>query len=152
MTIVAYKAKSDLEVDDLGEEFRSFILPGEYEAQCITSKEFRQYGGIKKLALTWELTLSGTNEVRIPQFFNMDHKVFKENSFYYEAWVIANNCRRPQRRTRAHMSPKIFLGIIGKVIVVTVKPKFENGDLKPEVFHYSKVQRLLSLSSNRGMK
>lgn len=152
MTIVAYKAKSDLEVDDVEKEFRALILPGEYEAQCSGSKEFRQYGGLKKLALTWELSLSGMPEVHLPQFFNMDHRVFKEHSFYYEAWVIANNCRRPQRRTRAHMSPKIFLGIIGKVIVVTVKPKFENGDLKPEVFHYSKVQRLLSLSSNRGMK
>ena len=115
------------------------------------AEEFKQYGGIKKLALTWDFSLAGMERIRVPQYFNMDHKVFKENCFYYEAWVIANNCKRPQRKTREHMSPKIFQNVVGKVIVVTVKPKFENNEFKPEVFHYSKVQRLLALSFlNRG--
>lgn len=134
------------ENDMAPESFRPLIPPGEYEAQCIGFKEFRQFGGLKKIALNWDFTISGKEGVQLPQYFNMEHKTFKENSFYYEAWVLANNCVRPRRRTRSYMPPEVFVNIIGTVIVSTVIPKFENGKPKPEVLHYSKVQRLLSLS------
>jgi hypothetical protein len=146
MTIALLKPNAELKSDTTEESFRPLIQPGEYLAQCIAFKEFKQFGGLKKLALTWDLTLSGMEGVRLAQYFNMEHQTFKENSFYYENWVVANNCTRPRRRNRAYMPPTMFTNIVGAVLVVTVSPKFENGKPKPEVFHYSKVQRLLSLS------
>ncbi len=128
------------------EEFRQLIMPGEYNAQCIGFKEFRQFGKGKKLVLMWDFTLSGRSGIVLPQYLNMQHKTFKEYSFFYVAWVIANNYRRPRRRTRQYMTPNVFKNIIGKVLVETVIPTFENQTPMNEVFHYSKVKRLLSLS------
>lgn len=146
MNSIALKRQDELEFEQDKPEFKPLIKEGEYEAQCIGIKEFRQYGGTKRLALSWKVFVKGLDGVVLPQFFNMDYKIFKETSFYYQNWVLANNCQRPLRRNRQYMSPKVFKNIIGRVIVCTVIPKFSNGASKPEVFHYSKVQQLLSLS------
>jgi len=122
------------------------IEQGEYEAQCIAYKEFRQFGGKQKLCLEWDFSISGGQGIILPQYFNMEHKTFKDNTKYHTDWVIANNLIRPARPTRAYMSPKIFINVIGIVSVKTCKPKFGNGKEKPDVFHYSVVECLYSLS------
>ncbi len=121
------------------------IKAGEYKAQCIRVKEFKQFGGLPKLVLEWDFTLSGKEGLVLPQYFNLAHKKFKIHTHYYGCWTIINNCRRPLRPTRAYMTPKIFLNAVALVLVGTSIPKFPDGTDKPEVFHYSVVRYVKKL-------
>jgi len=125
----------------------TLIEAGEYEAQCIKYKEFRQFGGLPKLCLGWDFTLSGKEGLRLPQFINMAYNKFKMTTFYYRNWVIANNNMKPLRPTRQYMLPKIFLNITAIVVVETVEPLFPDGAKMPEPFHYSKVSFIKRLTT-----
>ncbi|MFH1328982.1 MAG: hypothetical protein ABIH76_09130 [Candidatus Bathyarchaeota archaeon] len=126
------------------------ITPGEYEAQCIKYREFYQFRG-PKLCLEWDFTLSGKQGLILPQYFNMAHKSFKDSTYYYKCWVIANNLQKPRRRTRKTMSPKIFLNITATVFVVTVIPKYPNTNTPmPAIFHYPKVEFIKELTTTNN--
>jgi|GEM_PF-5835154 len=143
-------AGADWEVEQEG--FLSLIEPGEYDASCVKVKEFQQYGGLKKLCLTWNFSLSCKEGVLLPQFFNMEHKKFSETTSYYKAWFMANGYKRPSRRTRLYMPPKIFEGVMGTVMVVTVRRKFPDGTDMPTEYDYSKVSFIRKiLNRNNGV-
>lgn len=128
------------------------IPEGKYEAQCIKYREFRQYRE-DSLCLEWSPTDASHFGVILPQFFRMKYSRYKATTKYYTAWVTANNCVHPTRPTRKYMSPRIFENVIGIVTVRTVRPKFANGEPKPECFHYSVVDELLQLSvPNNGAR
>lgn len=118
------------------------IKAGEYKAQCIRVKEFKQFGGLPKLALEWDFTLSGKEGLVLPQYFNLAHNTFKTTTKYYRCWTIINNGRRPVRPKKNYMSPKIFLNAIALVLVDTSIPKFPDGTDMPEVFHSSVVMTI----------
>lgn len=120
-----------------------FIPPGEYEGICIDHCKFTDRGCLPKLCLTWKVEVMNDQCVTLPQYFNLCHKVFKDRTKYCTAYIIANDCRKPLKRKIELMSPKIFLGIRGRLSVTTVVPKFDNGEDKPSCFHYSKVHELL---------
>lgn len=128
------------------------IPEGKYEAQCIKHHEFKQFRE-NSLCLKWSLIDARHFGVNLAQFFRMNYSHYKATTKYFTAWVIANNYVYPTRPTRKYMSPRIFENVIGIVTVRTVRPKFANGEPKPECFHYSVVDELLQLSvPNNGAR
>ena len=121
----------------------TLIPPDTYDGVCVSQKVYKQYKGLKKLCLEWEVELMNGNTVKLPQHFNLKYTSFKNTTKYYTAFVIANESRKPTRRTLNYMSPKLFLGLKAVLQIKTTIPRFDNGTDKPEVFHYSIVSEVL---------
>lgn len=133
-----------------GKYVPTLIPEGKYQAQCIAQNEFIQFRE-PMLCLEWSLIDPPYSGLVLPQYFRMKYARFKDNTKYGTAFIIANDGRRPVRATRKYMSPRVFKNIICIVTIETVRPKFDDGELKPKVFEYSKVQDVRELLvSNKG--
>lgn len=102
--------------------------------------------GEMRLYLRWKVITSGMcHGVKLFQSFKY-YERWGTQSRFYEAWTVANGAR-PKVRTR--MSLSIFKNKIFSACIRTVKPEYEDGPMKdkpkPDIFHYSIVDRLLEV-------
>lgn len=137
---------SDEEVQDIAGSATSDPFPlipeGEYEAACVKHEHSRYLAKEKRLYLHYQIISGEFEATKLFQAFNYNYKSFSRASKYYVEWSLANKAL-PRRRDK--MSPRVFLNKAFKVKVVTVKPKHGDGTVKPEMFHYSKVDRIIEV-------
>lgn len=128
-----------------GDEFiaperRPLIAEGAYEAQCIKIEKAYSHSSSRKLFLHFKI-FDVKNFKNPPVLFmamNDPGKKVSAATNYYKNWVIANGNRVPKRKDR--MPLKVFQNGIFEVRVETVKPRFPDGEERPECFHYSVVR------------
>ena len=125
------------------------IAEGEYLAACCEAfgpYQSRAYG--LKVYLTFQIIEGPHVGEKLRAFFKSSRY---PTSRWYIAWSIANNAL-PSRN--AKLSPRIFRNKGFRVLVTTVRPRHKitgpNGKTilgveMPEIFHYSKVDTILSL-------
>jgi hypothetical protein len=131
-------------------EDRKLIPEGKYTAQCVEAK--RSMVGVEttkgtfartpKVVLRFFITEGKYQGEEIPMFLNVNYKRIPFGSKFYQCWVIANDCNKPNRREKGRMSLEIFKDHIFTVGVKTVKPRFRDGTEKPEPFWYSRVDEI----------
>ena len=129
-----------LEDDFIAPEKRPLIPERKYEAQCIKVDKHRSHSRSKKIFLKFKI-FDGINFDNSPILFmamNDPGDKVPVGTKYYENWVIANGNKVPARKDR--MPLKVFLNGMFEVHVGTVKPKFPDGEEKPDCFHYSIVR------------
>jgi hypothetical protein len=129
-------------------EDRKLIPEGRYTAQCVEAK--RGMVGVTttkgtssrtpKVVMRFKIVDGKFTGEEIPMYLNINYKSVPAGAKFYQSWVIANNCRKPNRRDR--MPLDIFKGHIFTVGVKTVRPKFGDGTDKPEPFWYSRVDEI----------
>lgn len=138
-----HKSPKDKE-EDLGYKPKSdplsWIPEGEYDAVCIKVEKSRYLGSEKRLYVHFQIVDGEYQETQLFETFNINYQSFPRRSKYYTDWSIANG-GLPKRRDR--MSPKIFLKKVFRVKVRDVKPLYEDGKAKPEMFKYSVVDRIV---------
>ncbi len=123
------------------------IPEGEYEAVCfkVESKPYR--GSEKRLYLHFKI-VDGTNQgTKLFATYNIKYKSFPRASKYYTDWSIANGSL-PKRRDR--MPGMVFKEKLFCVKVRDARPTYDDGTIKPDMFRYSVVDRIIEiLSGNR---
>lgn len=125
------------------------IEEGEYEASCIKVERKKYRQDENKVYLKFQITTFGEHIEKHLFMAMKDYgRKVRRGSKFFTAWVIANNGIKPRRGER--MTMKVFHNKIFKILVVTVKPKFDTGHPKPESCHYSKVQHILELVAGGG--
>lgn len=140
--------KSDLNEDPIAGEGRELIPEGKYTAQCIEAKKGMvgvettkgTYARTPKVVMKFRITAGQHQGKEIPMFLNINYRRIPSGSKFYQCWVIANDCKKPNRRDR--MSLEKFRDHIFTVGVITVKPKFKDGREKPDPFWYSRVDEI----------
>ena len=140
-------------------ECRTKIPPGKYELTCFKAErtkiwhEGKNGWGKSEKIILWFEVLQGEHMGKVlPMFLplkldergNATGKV-PQGSNYWKFWCIANGVRRPQRARLKEMPLSKFTGKVFKAEVVTVEPKWINGEQQPELFHYSRVSILYEL-------
>lgn len=124
---------------------RPLIPDGVYEAVCNRAEvvEFFKFGRARKIILHFEIY--GGDHTGSVLFLAMacprvGGKV-GIGSKLYANYLIANGGIAPGRRDRMTLS--IFKRRMFRVMVKTVKPRFEDGAEKPGRFHYSIISELI---------
>lgn len=118
------------------------IPAGIYEAVCINSQKSKYLGKERRLYLHYQITSGEYFNTIIFQSFNNNYKSFPMASKYYIEWSLANRAL-PKRRDK--MSPDVFLKKAYRVKVTTVRRKYSDGTFMPEMFNYSKVDRIVEV-------
>jgi hypothetical protein len=129
-------------------EDRKLIPEGKYTAQCIEAKRGMvgvetskgTYARTPKVVMKFKIIDGQYRDEEIPMFLNVNYKQIPFGSKFYQYWVIANDCIKPNRRDR--MPLEKFKDHIFTVGVKTVKPKFRDGKEKPKPFWYSRIDEI----------
>jgi hypothetical protein len=121
---------------------RPFVPEGNYEAVCVKFEVKKYLGSEKKLYLHYEIMQGVHIGTKLFQAINYKYRSFPKASKYYTEWTVANGAL-PQRRDK--MSPRIFKDRAFLVKVKTSKPKYDDGEFKSELFHYSIVERIIEV-------
>ena len=118
--------KKDLSEDPIAGEDRKLIPEGKYSAQCIKAK--REMVGVEttkgtyartpKVVMKFRITDGQYQGEEIPMFLNINYKRIPSGSKFYQCWVIANDCKKPNRRDR--MPLEKFKDHVFTVEVITV--------------------------------
>lgn len=124
------------------EDPRPLIPEGSYEAVCIKHEISPYLGKGKKLFLTYQIIQGEYMGIKLFQAINHNYNAFSPSTKYYTEWTIANG-DMPKRKDK--MTPRIFKDKAFLVKVKTTKPKYEDGEYKPEKFHYSTVERIIEV-------
>lgn len=143
-----YLGKNDSGEFLIAGEDRPLIPEGKYSAQCIEAKKALIGVGttkgtstkIQKIVLKFRIIDGQFQGKEIPMFLNVNYNRIPSGSKFYQAWTVANDLRKPNRRDR--MSLGVFRGHVFTVGVKTVKTKFSDGTEKPEPFWYSRVDEI----------
>lgn len=126
---------------------RPRIPEGDYEAVCFKAESKPYRGSEKRLYLHFEIIDGPYQGTKLFATYNVKYKSFPIASKYYTDWSIANEAL-PRRRDR--MSATVFKDKLFHVKVRDVKPTYEDGTHKPDMFHYSVVDRIIEkLAGNR---
>jgi hypothetical protein len=132
---------------DHEEEYDVLIPEGTYEVKCCKHEAKTYFSGAKKLKIVWEVVSPLKHAgVKVESYCNYEYKKFPKKSKYWGWWVTANNNIKPPRPYKTWMTPRKFEGKVFEVYVEVIKPKFKNGQIKPEVHHYSLVTDLISIT------
>ncbi len=133
----------EMENEFVADEQKPLIPEGEYQAECIKIDKGRSHSNAWKLFLKFKIYDWMNLDDNPILFMAMNYPTRKvpTGSKYYKNWVIANHNKVPKRGDR--MPVKIFKFNFFKVRVRTVKPKYPDGKLMPECFHYSVVDFLI---------
>ena len=143
-----------MDLYEIWNENRTRIPEGRYSLRCVKAAKSSfwlegkgGWGKSEKVMMMFEVFSTGDyHGALIPMFFALsDDGKIHQGSKYYQCWCVANGLRKPARGRLKEMPPSKFLNKVFSGDVVTVKPKYENGQEQPELFHYSKVQRLYEL-------
>jgi len=137
-------AAADLEFE-VGDDPRPLVSDGQYEAACVGAEvvEFFKFGRSRKALLHFEI-YSGPEQGKrlfLPMVAPRPGEKVRRGSKLYANYLVANGGVPPGRRDR--ISLKIFKRRLFRVMIKTVRPRFEDGSEKPELFHYSVVSELL---------
>jgi hypothetical protein len=138
---VSPEAKSEAATDPICEQdpYPRYV-PGNYEAQCIEVKIYRDpQFHCWKAQLVFRLVPDGG---RVLKFFHMgigDKPKAGPRSEYRRAWVIANDAPPKKRQT---LSRSIFLGKIFEVQIADVKRRHD-GREHPACVVYSVIKDIL---------
>lgn len=126
--------------DFIAPEKRPLITEKKYEAQCIKTEKAYSHSSSRKIFLHFKIVDWMNFDDPPVLFMAMNDPGSKPSAGtkYYQNWVIANGNKMPERGDR--MSTRIFLNGMFEVYVETVRPKFPDGEEKPECFHYSIVR------------
>lgn len=116
------------------------IPKGKYEAVCIKTDVSKYLGKEKRLYLHFKIIAGEYSETKIFGIYNYNYKSFPRGSKYYTDWSIANGAL-PRRADR--MSTRIFKGKVFLVKIRDAIPRYDDGTPKPEMFHYSVVDRIM---------
>ena len=137
----------DLEDTDDNSEESPLIPKDTYEIKYCSHEVGYYFGKAEKLKIVWQIVMPIKYAgLKIPSYCNYAYKKFPKPSKYWSWWVVANGNRKPERTEKSRMSPQIFKDKVFEACIETVKPKFRNGKVKPDVFHYSQVTDLLSIT------
>ena len=136
---------TDNDFTKLGDDFiapekRPLIPEGVYEAQCIKIERHRSHSSSKKIFFHFKIFdwMKLDDQPVLFMAMNDPGKKVSAATNYYKNWVVASGNKVPERKDR--MSLKVFQNGMFEVRVETVKPKFPDGEEKPECFHYSVVR------------
>lgn len=119
-----------------------FIPAGIYEAVCIKQEPSKYLACERRLYLHYQITSGEFMAIKLFQPINFKYKHFPRGSKYYTEWSLANKAL-PKRRDK--MSPNVFLNKAYKIKVTTVRRKYPDGTFMPEMFNYSKVERIVEV-------
>lgn len=124
---------------------RPLLEEGVYEAACVRAEiiEFHRFGKARKIILHFEIVggAHGGERVFFPMSALKPGGRVGRGSKLYASYLIANGGKPPGRRDR--LSLKVFKHKLFRVRLGTAQPRFEDGKLKPQQFHYSIVSELL---------
>ncbi|MGR3296152.1 MAG: hypothetical protein ACUZ8A_08005 [Candidatus Bathyanammoxibius sp.] len=123
---------------------RPRIPEGECEAYCFDVRKSKYLGNEKRLYVWYRITEGKYEGTELFCSYNINYKSFSTNTKYYTDWCIASG-RLPTRGDR--MSPQVFKNKVFLVKVREAKPKYDDGTYKPEIFWYSVVDRIASVSA-----
>jgi hypothetical protein len=134
-------------------ENRTKIPPGRYILKGLGGKVVKiwhegkhGWGQSKKIVLWFEVVGGIHNGVTIPMFLTVrNNGKIPQGSKYFTAWCIANGLERPKRNRLDEMPLARFKNKVFETLVVDVKPRWNNGDEQPILFHYSRVDTLYNL-------
>ncbi len=115
------------------------IPAGNYEVQSFKVEKRPYLSGERKLYVHYRIIDGEYQGTELFCSYNFNYRAFPKGSKYYTDWSIANE-GRPTRRDK--MSPNIFRNKIFCVKVRDAEPKYGDGKPKPEMFHYSVVDRI----------
>lgn len=122
------------------DDYIPLIKDGNYEAICFKAEKADYLGSEKRLYLHFRLMNCEFSGAELFCAYNFKYETFSKHTKYYTDWSIANG-GVPKRKDR--MSSRAFLEKKFLVKVLRVIPCYDNGDLKPKIFHYSKVDRII---------
>ncbi len=120
------------------------IPEGEYEAEYVKAEKKPYLGSENKLYVHYRIIDGKYQGTTLFVVYNFKYTSFPRGSKYYTDWSIANG-GLPTRSDK--MSPNIFKNKVLLVKVRDVEPKYDDGTPKPEMFHYSVVDRIIRKSA-----
>lgn len=128
----------------VGGDPRPVLPDGEYQAVCVGAEilRFRMFGSSRKVMLHFKLY--GDQYAETPLFLPLvapqEGQKIGRGSKLFAAYLVANG-QPPARRDRITL--RVFKNRLFRILVRTVKPRFQDGTVKPESFFYSVVAELL---------
>jgi len=133
--------------------YRTKIPPGRYLLKCVKAERANiwhegkgGWGRSEKIIIWFEVVQGDHMGAVVPMFLTIGKNGrIAQGSKYFTSWCIANGLRRPLRNRLKEMPPSKFVNKVFEGEVVDVKPRWNNGAVQPEFFHYSRVDALYEL-------
>jgi hypothetical protein len=133
--------KDEIDSQD-AEEYYPRIPEGEYEAICYGAEIGRAWGNIPKLFLQFNIVGGEKDGTRLFMACTYVKGKCKKRSKLYGQYMILHG-RPLSKKDKPH--PKRFVGKMYRVKVRDVNPKESDNTLKPDIFKYSVVDRIIEV-------